>query len=249
MGLPDALKGKTLFPTVAFKNMTVHVNFGAQPLAPLPFKCLMIQDASTKDAAVTAAAAPKEGKYDVVVPVGLPDEGTFEWLDMFHQKNQGFTELSSRAILSWAEKSGLSRQGGFKNRTNLDKPDMNLNCPEIDNGVVNRMIKTFAPMQGRNYVVMEVKGNLIGEDREALLKQFPGSAFRKVAHVQIGEPNAEFKKKTQDVTLQRKQAASDADFRRKQANEKAKKLAEKKRKEAEKARKKAEKERAKKAKE
>merc|ERR1712203_52896 len=64
-----------------------------------------------------------------------------------------------------------------------------------------------------------------------------------------GEPDADFKKKTQQVTLDRKQAASDIEFKKKQAEEKRKRLAEKKRKEAERAKKKAEKERAKKVKE
>merc|ERR1712032_124305 len=80
--LPEALKGKALFPTVAFKNMTVHANFGPQPLAALPFTCRMINDAAAKDASVVAEAKPKDGKYEVVFPVGLPDEGTFKWLDM-----------------------------------------------------------------------------------------------------------------------------------------------------------------------
>merc|ERR1712176_504819 len=92
--------------------MTVHMNFGPTPLAPLPFKCRMLGDATAKDVAVTEAAAAKDGKYEVVVPVGLPDEGTFQWLDMFHQKHTGFTEISDRYILDWAEKSGLHRQWG-----------------------------------------------------------------------------------------------------------------------------------------
>lgn len=37
--LPEALVGKALFPTVTFKNMTTYVNFGPEPLSPLPFKC------------------------------------------------------------------------------------------------------------------------------------------------------------------------------------------------------------------
>merc|ERR1719420_1963290 len=50
--LPDALKGKPLFPAVSFKHAVVHTNF-AQPVVPLPFKCKVIAEASTKEAAVT----------------------------------------------------------------------------------------------------------------------------------------------------------------------------------------------------
>merc|ERR1719337_544845 len=49
--LPDAMKGKTLFPAVTFKNLTVHCNFAA-PIVPLAFKCKSIQEATVKDAVV-----------------------------------------------------------------------------------------------------------------------------------------------------------------------------------------------------
>merc|ERR1712187_452102 len=102
-------------------------------------------------------------------------------------------------------------------------------------------IKACAGMQSRNYVVMEVKGDLLADQREAVLKKFPTHVFRRAAHVQLGEPDADFKKKTQQVTLERKQASSDIEFKKKQAEEKRKRQAEKKAKEIEKAKKKAKK--------
>merc|ERR1719320_866319 len=75
--LPDSLKGKALFPHVSFKGVSVHTNFGPAPLAPLPFACRMVQDAAKADAVVTDVKPPADGKYEVLVPVGLPDEGTF----------------------------------------------------------------------------------------------------------------------------------------------------------------------------
>merc|ERR1712057_115399 len=42
--IPEALQGKPLFPAIAFKNSTVHVNFSA-PASPLPFKCNVFQEA------------------------------------------------------------------------------------------------------------------------------------------------------------------------------------------------------------
>merc|ERR1712039_92294 len=62
--IPEALKGKTLFPTIAFKNMAVHVNFGAQQLKALPFKCRMFQEATAKDVEVRADPAAKDGKCE-----------------------------------------------------------------------------------------------------------------------------------------------------------------------------------------
>merc|ERR1711920_490051 len=120
--------------------MTVHVNFGAEPLAALPFKCHMINDAAAKDASVVAEAKPKDGKYEVVFPVGLPDEGTFQWLDMFHEKNPGYTEISSRALLAWAEKSGLTRKPGHQQSSCNDKPKMNLSIKALDDGLIQNFI-------------------------------------------------------------------------------------------------------------
>merc|ERR1712087_106807 len=173
------------------------------------------------------------------VPVGLPDEGTFQWLDMFLEKNPGYTEISSRALLSWAEKSGMQRDPDYKVRSCNDKPDMNLDCPPIDQGGIERMIKAFAPMQGRNYVVMEVRNNLIEQDRTNLLKKFPSDMFRKIAQVQIGDASADFKQKTQSLILASKQeientkhTKSVADEKRTKRNEYNKKLAEFKKKKA-----------------
>merc|ERR1712151_1059136 len=191
-----------------------------------------------------------DGKYELLVPVGLPDEGTFQWLDLFQEKNPQYTEISSRSILSWAEKSGLYRFGDYKKRNCNDKPDMNLDCPPIDSGGLERMMKTFASMQGRNYVIMEVRNNLIEQERTNLLNQFPSSMFRKVAHVQIGEEaSPEFKKKTQDVMLHRKQEIENATHQLKLASEKKQKKSEYNKKVAERAKAKPEKERKKKDKE
>merc|ERR1712087_244526 len=88
--------------------------------------------------------------------------------------------------------------------------------------------------------MMEVKGNLLKESREALLAKFPSDTFKKVAHVQLGEPGLEFKKRTHEVTLKNKWQ---------QEQKKREKDAEKRRKDVEKAKKKALKEAAKKQKE
>merc|ERR1711920_133258 len=101
-------------------------------------------------------------------------------------KNTGYTEISARSFLEWARKSGFFRQTQGRRKSN-DNPEIYLDIPSIDNGSVDEMIKSIAPLQGRNYVVMEVKGNLIKESREGMLKKFSGECFKRVAHVQLGE--------------------------------------------------------------
>ena len=206
----------------------------------------MVQDASAKDAVVTKDSAPADGVYEVVLPTGLPDEGSFDWLDAFLAKHPQYTELSDRMILDWCEKSGLHKTKAYSARSSNDKPEFNFGIRELDDGSVRRSLQAVAGAQPRNYVVMEVKDNLIKEMRTERLSRFAG--FRKVAQVVVGEPTAEFKKKSAELTLKQKQEASDVAFKLKKAEEKRKKLMEKRTKDLEKARAKAENEKAKAAK-
>jgi len=238
--LPESLKGKALFPHVSFKNATVHVNFGAAPLAPLPFSCRMLQDATKADTTATQFDAPAGGKHEVLFPVGLPDEGTFDWLDTFLEKNKSYTELSERSILAWATQSGIWRPKSFGPKSSHDRPEKNFQVAELDDDSIRKAVLAVAPLQGRNYVVMEVKGNLMKDDRKALLDKFSTSAFKKVAGVAVGEPTVEFKKYSQQLMLQQKQEVSDKQFNAKKLEEKRKKILAKKQKDQEKAKKKAE---------
>merc|ERR1712039_113779 len=77
-------------------------------------------------------------------------------------------------------------------------------------------------MGNRNYVVMELKGNLIKEERETLIKKFSPALFKRVGQVVVGEPGLEFKKKVPEIALQQKQEAADKEFRAKQEEEKRK---------------------------
>lgn len=127
-------------------------------------------------AAEDAQAAPPDvaagGKYEVVVPVGIPDEGTFEWLDEFMAKNAQYTELSDRAIIRWAESSGMKRTPGATWKHSNDKPDVKFNIPMMDDSSVRRVLNSVIATQPRNYVVMEVKANLMESERAELLKRF-----------------------------------------------------------------------------
>jgi len=240
--LPESLKGKTLFPAVSYKSATVHVNFAA-PVVPLPFKCKAIQEATQKDAVVTKYDEPADGKYTALFPVSLPDEGTFDWVDAFIEKNPDYTELSDRALIDWAIKSGLSAN---KKKECNDKPDVGLGNGMDNMKALKKALMQVAALQPRNFVIMEVKANLMKEERLANLAQFKTSAFKTVAEVVVGEPAATFKRRVQSRIAEAKQEASDKVFKAKQADEKRQWAAKKKQKEAEKLRKKNEKERKKK---
>jgi len=235
-GLPESLKGKILYPAVTFRGATPHVNFGPEPMKALPFTCRMVDGADKADVEVTKAQeTPKDGRYEVLYPVGLPEEGAFDWLDLFLKKSPQYTELSSRALVAWARKSGFHTQGGRQGCR--DYPDMHFGIQALDDGSIKRVLKNVVAVCPRHFVVMELKGNLSKEQRERQLEQFPSYQFKKVACIVVGEPPADFKKHTKEVTLKEKQAKSDATFRAQKAAEKKKKEQEKKAKLAEKVKK------------
>eukprot|EP00928_Gymnodinium_smaydae_P057976 TRINITY_DN411_c0_g2_i1.p1 TRINITY_DN411_c0_g2~~TRINITY_DN411_c0_g2_i1.p1 ORF type:complete len:906 (+),score=299.95 TRINITY_DN411_c0_g2_i1:70-2718(+) len=236
--LPEALQNKPLFPAVTFKHATVHTHFGPEALCPLPFVCRMLGGADKAD--VVAAAnpeAPKDGKYDVIYPVGLPSEGAFDWLDMFLQKNPHYTEISDRAIVAWAKQSGYVGKGGVKGSN--DKPEMSFGLKELEDGSVRRTLMKIAPLQQRHFVVMELRGNLVKQERDAILDRFPSAMFKKTAYVLVGEPTADFKKHTLELVLSDKQKQADLAFRAKKAEERREKILANKVKEQEIAKKKA----------
>merc|ERR1712187_156073 len=102
-------------------------------------------------------------------------------------------------------------------------------------------ILSLAGAQQRNFVVMEVKGNLLKEEREAVLAKFPSTSFTKVAQVMVGEPTKDLKKKAHDSILKQKQEALDIQHRVKMAEKARQKAAAKQQKEFEKKKKAAEK--------
>merc|ERR1740121_869371 len=142
-------------------------------------------------------------------------------------------------ILSWAEQSGIWKPRGFAGRACNDKPDMNFQVPEMDDNSIRKAIYAVAPMQARNFVIMEVKGNLMEDERKSLLAPFPASTFKRIATVMIGDPTAEFKKYSQQLLLKQKQEASDKTFVLQKLEEKRKKMMAKRQKELELAQKKA----------
>merc|ERR1712187_193669 len=136
-----------------------------------------------------------------------------------------------------AEKSGLWRPKGYATKTSNDKPEMGFGITMMDDSSIRRVIQAVAPIQQRNYVVMEVKSNLIKDERKESLQRW--GAFKSTAVVMLGEPPAHHKKRAQGLMLKQKQETSDAEFKIKQTEEKRKKLLEKRQKQLEKDRKKA----------
>lgn len=222
VALPEDLQGKALFPHVTYRKKVIQVNFGPSPLKELPFKCRMVGGAATADVEVTKSTEPKDGKYNVVYPVALPEEGGFEWLDSFLEKNPGYTELSSRKIISWAQASGLPNQADKKGSN--DSPAFAFGIREMDDLSARKVLEAFAPVSPRNYVVMHLKANLIADDRAYLIKKFNYPCYTKKAVVALGEPDADYKSRIQAKILKQKQARSDAEHKRKK-DELAKKKA------------------------
>merc|ERR1719277_798133 len=206
--LPESLQGETLFPTLAFKCMTLQTNFGPEPMCDLPFKCHMVGAGSKTDLMFATAAVPKE--CEALFPVSLPDEGSFDWLDMFLEKNPSYIEISDRAVRDWAEKSANWTKRGLVVKSSNDKPEMCFNVRPLDDGFsVKKPLKAMAALQKRNYVVMEVKGNLIKEEREASMATFKENGYKVTAAVMVGTPPPEFKKKSLELLLKSKQEAID----------------------------------------
>mmetsp|Transcript_50611 Transcript_50611/g.118217 ORF Transcript_50611/g.118217 Transcript_50611/m.118217 type:complete len:886 (+) Transcript_50611:111-2768(+) len=230
--LPECLVGKTLYPHVAYRNVSLRVNFGPEAIKKLPFRCRTVQQA-----AKTHAETPKksaDSKCEVVWPVAFPDEGTFEWLDQWLEKNPSYVELSERKLIEWATKSGLWRGGrGPSQRNSNDKPDFNFGIPCMDDLSAKRLINTVAPLLPRNYIVMEVKSNLVKEEREASLSKFGAEKFKKTCMVVMGEPDKKFKEIAHSKMLEEKTKQAEMEFKRKQFDKTKKKEAEKKRKEME----------------
>eukprot|EP00434_Breviolum_minutum_P038299 symbB.v1.2.033969.t1/scaffold4301.1/size41663/1 len=204
--IPEILKGKPLYPMITFKNLTVQVNFGPLPLADLPFKCRMINDAAEEDVAKITYREPTDGRPEVLFPVFLPGEGTFHWLDWFLKEHPEFTEISDRKMVDWCTKSGIKRAWRDATRHSNDKPEMNFGIYAIDDGSAKRTLLAAAGLQNRNIVVMEVQGNLSKSERAQALHILASPGLKRSAKVLLGEPSPDYRQHVRDGLLKEKQA-------------------------------------------
>eukprot|EP00931_Biecheleriopsis_adriatica_P116143 TRINITY_DN91827_c0_g1_i1.p1 TRINITY_DN91827_c0_g1~~TRINITY_DN91827_c0_g1_i1.p1 ORF type:complete len:779 (+),score=244.32 TRINITY_DN91827_c0_g1_i1:71-2407(+) len=222
--LPECLIGKELFPHICYRNVSVQVNMGPTPFKALPFNCRLLQAAATADVMVSKDQ-PKDGKYQVMVPVGVPDEGTFEWLDDFLEKNPSFVELSDRKLQDWAVSSGMAKPRPGASASN-DKPTFAYSLQGMDDMSIQRVVKAIAPMAPRNYVVMEVRSNLVKDERVEVLKRFNTPNFKKTAMVVMGEPKGNFKERAQARILANKKTKLEAEWKlKKTQNDQKKQMA------------------------
>ncbi|CAK0829878.1 unnamed protein product [Prorocentrum cordatum] len=219
--LPEELKDKALFPHVSFRGMSVQVNFGPSPLQTLPFTCRTIQDAAKADTELSKVLA--KDKCTVVFPVAVPDEATFDFVDGFLKQNPQYTELSDRKIQEWATKSGFWKPTRRSLAHSNDKPEFGFGVQGMDDGSVSRVTGSVAPLLPRDYVFMEVKQNLVAEDRRANLKKFSGHRFKRVAHVVMGKPSKEFVAGVHKAMLASKQARLNAEHQAKKLERERKK--------------------------
>merc|ERR1711953_821089 len=107
----------------------------------------------------------------------------------------------------------------------------------MDDGSVKRVINNFAHMAKRNFVVAELKSNLVEDDRKKALAPFKAPHFKKSAVVLMGKPSKEYKARVQKKLLEDKKHKAEAERKRKVADEERKRLLDEKRKKAEEAKK------------
>ncbi|CAJ1361575.1 unnamed protein product [Effrenium voratum] len=208
--LPESLHGKTLFPTVTFKNMTLDVNFGPSPQCSIECKCTMLQEAA--DADMENVDLAPDGKPEVIFPLGLPDHGLFDWVDEFLKENPRIVELSERRAVAWAEKSGIPQ--GPHQQKSQDRPKTNFGIPLLDDGSTHQALSLAAPAIRRDFLVLELNNNLRAKERRRALARFPASDFKRVAVVAMGEPLPEYKARVHELLLAEKAVAREREKRR-----------------------------------
>jgi len=234
IALPEEMKGKTLFPTVNYKNVSLDANLGPVPRVPLPFSCTMISSAAVEDVETSVVSKKRpDGKSEFVMPVGLPDMGYFDWVDQFLAENPGYVELSDRMILDWASKSGIWNRKTVGAGSN-DKPEASTGVAGIDDWSITRVAAAVAPTFPRNYVLPELKSNLVPAERKDFLERFIAQDFHRRAIVLMGEPDKSYREFIQTKMLQEKEKQAEFERKKKaQEAERKRQAEERKRKAAE----------------
>eukprot|EP00927_Polykrikos_kofoidii_P030738 TRINITY_DN26467_c0_g1_i1.p1 TRINITY_DN26467_c0_g1~~TRINITY_DN26467_c0_g1_i1.p1 ORF type:complete len:1248 (+),score=283.84 TRINITY_DN26467_c0_g1_i1:65-3745(+) len=213
--LPECLKGKTLFPTITYRNVTLQVNFGRVAFKELPFECRLLADAAVEDVDVSEPS-PQQPR-EVVFPIALPDTGASDWIDMYKLKNPYHSELSDREVCTWSARSGFPLVEGEQR------------VPKLEDGSVKKLLRSVAPALERDFIVVEPRMNLLAEERRKLLAGFTGPNFKKVAVVVMGEPDDEYKAFVQNLVLKEKQHEAEQAHAKREATKQRKRLLEERR--------------------
>ena len=185
--LPEKLRDTTLYPTINFKNVTLHANFTAPPMAPLQnFKCRTLHEAAQEDVEVLPEPGGNQpdGKHEVIFLVGFPNHGTQAFLEEFQKEKQAtarFTELSVASLRNWAKLSGFWTRG-----------NEGLGIAELDHGnMTQNVVQSIAPFVQQNFIIKELPKNLLPEFRQSSLNVFDASRFKRTAVVMLGTPQLE----------------------------------------------------------
>jgi len=238
--LPESMVGKPLFPHVSYAMCTLAVNLGPSPRSKLPFTVPMINGATKAD--LVESTCKRQDKPKLVVPVGLPENGFFDWADNFKLENPDYVEVSSRALVDWLQASGsgpLRVTGGSIERpvvTGVDVQGLGLN-----DGSARKNLFDAAVRLGRNVVIADLTDNLQKQFRADVVQR--SRTHESIAVVVVGEPADKIKERAREVIRaekrrqhqMRQNAKKQAWSKRKQVK-KQKKEAAKAKKQAEKAR-------------
>merc|ERR1712217_257358 len=112
---------------------------------------------------------------------------------------------------------GIQKSGMWKcrnqGRISNDKPPFNYGIKFLDDNSIRRAVHSVAPLTPRHYVVMEVKQNLVAADRSVNLQRFNLPHFKRIAHVVMGEPKLDYKKRVHEKLLESKQLELDEAWR------------------------------------
>merc|ERR1711972_1272080 len=90
-------------------------------------------------------------------PVGIPDQGIFDYVDQFLEENPKYLELSDRKMLAWAASSGVRGRSSWP--VSNDKPGMNLGIQALDDGSAQKTITALLPALNKDVLCLELDGN------------------------------------------------------------------------------------------
>merc|ERR1712151_439881 len=142
------------------------------------------------------------GKAEILFPVGIPDQGIFDYVDQFLEDNPKYLELSDRKMLAWAASSGVRRGSAWKESN--DKPGMNFGIPSMDDCSAQKALMAVVPALKRDVICMELDANLQAAERVRALKRFPASDYKRVAVVVMGDPSDAYKARIHKKMLDEK---------------------------------------------
>lgn len=181
--------------------------------------CFTCSEVESKALEKSSVSRSKDGKCEMILPIGVPDEGTYDVVDQFLKKSPGkYCEISERAIHHWCSVSGIlhgkdaNMQGGDK--TN-DKPASY--DTSVDPVQTKKTLVALAKSLRRNVVIMGVADNLTAEARKKYASEFTSVFCTKKALVSVGKPPKDYAEaqREQERALLQKKADATVDNQRK----------------------------------